>query len=79
MGVFQKNGAWWIDFYHQGKRIRRKVGPSKRVAEMALADVQVKRAKNDFLGVCDPKKILFRVFAEGVPGVFQSQQSQIKL
>ena len=63
MGVFQKNGAWWIDFYHQGKRIRRKVGPSKRVAEMALADVQVKRAKNDFLGVCDPKKIFFRVFA----------------
>ena len=63
MGVYQKNGAWWIDFYHQGKRIRRKVGPSKRVAEMALADVQVKKAKNDFLGVCDPKKIFFRDFA----------------
>jgi integrase len=63
MGVFQKNGAWWIDFYHQGKRIRRKVGPSKRVAEMALANVQVKKAKNDFLGVCDPKKVFFRDFA----------------
>ncbi len=64
MGVFQKNGAWWIDFYHQGKRIRWKVAPSKRVAEMALADVQVKKAKNDFPGVCDPKKIFFRDFAE---------------
>jgi len=63
MGVFQKNGNWWIDFYHQGKRIRRKVGPSKKVAEMALADVQVKKAKNDFLGVCEPKKILFKDFA----------------
>src|SRR5512137_799797 len=63
MGVFKKQGNWWIDFYHQGKRIRRKVGPSKKVAEMALADVQVKRAKNDFLGVCDPKKILFKDFA----------------
>ncbi len=63
MGVFQKNGAWWIDFYHQGKRIRRKVGPSKKVAEMALADVQVKMAKNDFLGVCEPKKILLKDFA----------------
>ncbi len=30
---------------------------------MALADVQVKKAKNDFLGVCEPKKILFKDFA----------------
>ena len=64
MGVFQKNGAWWIDFYHQGKRIRRKVGPSKRVAEMALADIEVKKAKQEFLGVCDPKRILFKDFAD---------------
>jgi integrase len=63
MGVFKKQGNWWIDFYHQGKRIRRKVGPSKKVAEMALADVQVKKAKNDFLGVCEPKKILFKDFS----------------
>ncbi|MFC1833191.1 tyrosine-type recombinase/integrase [Thermodesulfobacteriota bacterium] len=63
MGVFQKNGNWWIDFYHQGQRIRRKVGPSKKVAEMALADVQVKKAKNDFLGVCEPKRIVFKDFA----------------
>ncbi|MEW6349731.1 MAG: tyrosine-type recombinase/integrase [Thermodesulfobacteriota bacterium] len=64
MGVFKKQGNWWIDFYHQGKRIRRKVGPSKRLAEMALADVQVKKAKNEFLGVCQPKKILFKDFVD---------------
>lgn len=64
MAVFKKNGAWWIDFYHQGKRIRRKVGPSKKVAEMALADIQVKKSRNDFLGVCEPKRILFRDFAD---------------
>ncbi len=63
MGVFKKNGAWWIDFYHQGKRVRRKVGPSKKVAEMALADIEVKKAKQEFLGVCDPKRILFKDFA----------------
>lgn len=63
MGVFKKNGNWWIDFYHQGKRVRRKVGPSRKVAEMALADIQVKKAKNYFLGVCEPKKILFKDFA----------------
>ena len=30
---------------------------------MALADIQVKKSKNDFLGVCDPKRILFKDFA----------------
>lgn len=64
MGVFKKGKNWWIDFYHQGKRVRRKVGPSKRVAEMALADVEVKKAKQEFLGVCEPKSILFKDFAE---------------
>ncbi len=63
MALFKKNGAWWIDFYHQGRRIRRKVGPSKRVAEMVLADIQVKKSKNDFLGVCEPKRIMFKDFA----------------
>jgi integrase len=63
MGVFKKQGNWWIDFYHQGKRIRRKVGPSKKVAEMALADIQVKQSKKEFLGVCEPKKIVFKDFA----------------
>lgn len=64
MGVFKKQGNWWIDFYHQGKRVRRKVGPSKRVAEMALAGIQVKISKNDFLGICEPKRILFKDFAD---------------
>ena len=60
----RRQGNWWIDFYHQGKRVRRKVGPSKKVAEMALADVEVKKAKKEFLGVCDPKSILFKDFAD---------------
>jgi integrase len=63
MGVFKKQGNWWIDFYHQGKRVRRKVGPSKKVAEMALADIQVKQSKKEFLGICETKKLLFKDFA----------------
>jgi integrase len=64
MGVFQKNGTWWIDFYHQGQRVRRKVGSSKKLAELALADVRLKAAKNEFLGICEPKRIRFKDFGE---------------
>ena len=63
MGIFNRGGNWWIDFYHQGKRMRRKVGPSKKLAELALADIQVKQAKNEFLGICEPKRIQFKDFA----------------
>ncbi len=37
MGVFQKQGQWYIDYYAQGQRIRERVGLSKRLAERALA------------------------------------------
>src|SRR5271157_1922951 len=78
MAVFKKGKDWWIDFYHQGKRIRRKVGPSKKVAEMALADVQVKKAKKEFLGVCEPKRVLFKDFATEYLE-YSGKQSQIQL
>ncbi len=35
------------------------------MAEAALADIQVKKSKIDFLGVCEPMRILFKDFADG--------------
>jgi integrase len=64
MGVFKRNGYWWIDYYHQGRRLRKKIGPSKKLAETVLADVQVKIAKNQFLGIHELTPILFRDFIE---------------
>ncbi|MGO9566345.1 MAG: tyrosine-type recombinase/integrase [Desulfomonilaceae bacterium] len=64
MGVFKRNGYWWIDYYNQGKRLRKKIGPSKKLAETVLADVQVKIAKSQFLGVQELKPVLFRDFIE---------------
>lgn len=37
MGVFKKGKNWYIDYRYQGKRIRESVGPSKKLAEQALA------------------------------------------
>ena len=50
MGVYKKNGNWFIDFYCGSKRIRRMIGPSKRLAETALKDAQIKVAKGEYLG-----------------------------
>lgn len=64
MGVYQKGKNWYIDYYFRGRRKRRKIGPSKKLAEQVLKDVQVKLAKGEYLGVHELKKVLFKDFAD---------------
>lgn len=64
MGVFKKNGWFWIDYYADGQRHRRKISPQKNVATLALKDVQVKISKGEYLGIYEEKKVFFRDFAE---------------
>ena len=55
MAVFERNNAWWIDVYVEGNRIRRKIGPDKETAELALKDIQVRAAKSKWLGIVDDR------------------------
>lgn len=64
MGVFKKNGFYWIDYYADGQRHRRKISPQKSVATTALRDVQVKISKGEYLGIYEEKKVFFKDFAE---------------
>ena len=64
MGVYRKGKNWYIDYYYKGRRIRKKIGPSKQVAELTLKDVEVKIAKGEYLGIYEEKKIRFSDYAE---------------
>lgn len=46
MAIFKKGKNWYVDFYVKGRRKRKKVGPSKKLAEQVLKDIHVKIAKN---------------------------------
>jgi integrase len=49
MGRLYKRGrVWYFDVRAKGKRIRKRVGTSKRVAELALKDAEVKIAKDAY-------------------------------
>lgn len=37
----RKNGVWYIDYSFNGKRVRKRVGRSKKMAEQALKAVEV--------------------------------------
>jgi len=49
MGVFKKQGVYWIDYYVGGHRKRERVGPDKRLAETVLRKRKVEIAEGKFL------------------------------
>jgi len=64
MKVYQRNGAWHIDYSFNGRRVRKKVGSSKKMAELALKEVELRIAKKEFLGYVEAKKMLFDKLCE---------------
>ena len=64
MGVFTKNGTFWIDYYAQGRRKREKVGSSKTLAEKALKKRQIEVAENRFLDIKKEPTVKFKDFAQ---------------
>ncbi len=49
MGSIYKRGKiWYLDIRVKGRRIRKKVGSAKKVAELALKDAEVKSAREEF-------------------------------
>ncbi len=64
MGVFIKNGSFWIDYYFNGRRKREKVGPSKTLATKALRKRQIQIAEGKFLDIDQQKTIRFKDFAQ---------------
>lgn len=63
MAVFKKNGKWYIDYYSEGRRIREAIGPSRKMAEQALAVRRAEIAQGKF-DIRDVKRSpLFEAFA----------------
>ncbi len=46
--IFQRGNIWYLDIAYQGRRVRKRVGTSKRMAELALKDAEVKVMKKEF-------------------------------
>ncbi|MFA6029226.1 MAG: tyrosine-type recombinase/integrase [Elusimicrobiota bacterium] len=49
--IYERDGKkgryWYLDYAVDGRRVRKRVGKSKRLAELALADVQVKLERKE--------------------------------
>jgi len=64
MGVtYERDGVHYVDLYVQGRRIRKKAGKSKKLAELLLKDLELK-AERGQLGFLDRKEISIKDFFE---------------
>lgn len=64
MGVYKKGSDFYIDFYANGKRKRKKIGPSKKIAELVLKKRKVEIAEGKFLDIDKMEKVRFDIFAD---------------
>lgn len=62
--IFKIGKSWYVDYSYKGKRIRKCVGRSKKVADLVLKDIEVRIAKEKNLGIHESKKVLFEDFAD---------------
>lgn len=46
--LFKRGRYWYVDVRVKGRRLRKRIGPSKRDAELVLSDLEVKVAKEEF-------------------------------
>ncbi len=59
----RRYGTYFVDYRINGRRFRKAVGPSKRIAELALSDIEVKIAKGE-LGFTPKDNSLEKLFDE---------------
>ena len=64
MGVYRRNGSWYIDYYNGNRRVREKVGLSKGEAKRALTVRQAQIAQGRFNLHSSSSSPVFEDFAE---------------
>ena len=45
--IFKIKDTWYLNYSIDGKRTRKKIGKSKKIAELAVKDIEVRIAKNE--------------------------------
>jgi len=64
MRIYQRGKIWYIDYIFQGERFRKRIGQSRKIAELTLKDIEVKIAKKEHLGIQETRKMPFETFSE---------------
>lgn len=67
MAVFQKGKHRYVDYYDKGRRKRKKIGRSGKLAGQVLGDVETGTVKKEYPGIIEEKRVLFEDSVEDHP------------
>ena len=78
MGLYKRKSEWWIDFYLEGRRIRKPIGPVRAMAEEALAVVKADIAKGTF-GLKRARRCpTFKEFADTYYNTYSAKKKSVE-
>ena len=64
MGLFKRGSTWYIDFYVNGRRVREKIGPNRKLAETILAKRKIQATENRYLDIKKKNRCTFDQLAD---------------
>lgn len=64
MPIYRRGNVWYVDFSQNNKRIRKKIGPNKKQAELVLQKINVQQIENQYFDIKRDKKVLFLDFSK---------------
>ena len=64
MGIFMRNKNWFVDYYFEGRRTKKKIGPSKALAKSVLMKIQTDIVENKYLDIRNAERVSFEEFAD---------------
>ena len=74
--IYKRGGKWYLNYSLNGKRVRKSVSRSKKIAKLALAQTEVNIGKGDIFGVQCHEEIDFdalcKMYLENSIGIRQS-------
>lgn len=62
MPIYKRGEIWYIDYAFQGRRHRKRIGRSKKIAELTLSEIELKIERRENLGIKDSKRTGFEAF-----------------
>jgi integrase len=64
VGLYRQGTNWYIDFYANGRRVRQKIGPSKKLAESVLNKQKTAVVERRYLDIRKKSKVKFETLVE---------------
>ena len=61
--IYKRKDIWYVDYHHKDRRFRKRIGKSRKIAEFALKDIEVKITKDE-LGILKRKVRVEKFIAE---------------